>query len=313
MKNFILIFCCIAFLMAPAFSQQNEEAKEEESLGNEVEEALSGAAKKIESLFNKKSKKNRSEEAEEEAPESREEREMSSEEEDEAAEQAAANILNGIFGGDSDEEYVPTTNEFIGQFTMQMDMFKNGKPDKHNPMIMDLNFAKTKTGIVMNNMKGKSARMIMDLTDNTMIMVTEDGGSSQAFKMKRPNTSKVVNEAMKGYEVEKTGEYRNIDGYRCQKVIINDTKEETVTTAWITQDLDVDWRKVTESLMAGRVDTNMDALRALEGFTIESETIEKGGKERYTMKMSKIKIGSYDQAVFDTTGLEVMSMPGFGG
>jgi len=319
MKKILFIICCLALSFTPVFAQQNEEPAGE-SLENEVEEALNEAVNKIENLFKKKSKKKRAEENEEEEVEAPvyEERieEESSEttQEEQEAEEAAAEILSNIFGADADEDYVPTTNEFIGQFTMQMEMFKNDKPDKHNPMVMDFHFSKTKTGMLMKSNDGMQGRMIMDLTDNTMTMITTDGkGDNQAFKMRKPNTKKAVEEIYEGYQVTQTEEYKTIDGYRCRKVIIDDTKEDTKTIAWLTKDIDVDWKKVVETLMAGRVDAQFDNLRDLEGFTIESETISKNGKERHTVKMSNIKVGAYDQSVFDTSGVEIMTLPGIGG
>lgn len=323
MKNLLFITFCLVFMLiaVPNISAQTtgNEKQEEEKEVDEIENALNDAVNKLEGLFNKKPKK-RSTETNEET-EVVEDEEVEVEEDvrvinsvEEAEEAAAEDALEAIFGGQkADEDYIPIQNEFIGSFTMTYEAFKNGKPDKNNPSVIGFTFDKSLTAIKMESKENTSVRMLMDLSDNSMTTISTEKGKSTGFKMRRPNIKKYAENAMDDMKITRTGETKTIDGYKCEKVIYENEKEEMVTTAWITQDIAMPWKEVIKSMSMGRMPGNYNNQEMVEGFAIESETVEKGGKQTYKMKTTDIKVGNIDRAVFDTSGVEIMTMPGFGG
>jgi len=311
----------ILFLQLFAFSaiaqinteRQEERAKQkvENRVDQKVDQAVDNALNKIEGLFKKKPKKQKEEEVEveERSVDEMNDQEMPVEEE-EISEEEIQQKLDDFWGNDEEEEdYVPMENGFTGSFTMIMERLKNGKPDKNGAVNIEMHFDKTKTGMVMDTKDGKTAKIIFDLSDNSMTMITDEKGKTSGFKMRRPKIKKLMEDALDDTDIQKTGEMRTIDGYRCEKYIVTNTEDDYVTTAWITKDVDIDWRKVAESMAMGKLKAG--GYSDWEGFNIESESVHNGGKETYKTRTKNIKLGSVDKSVFDTSGVEIISMPGF--
>lgn len=103
-----------------------------------------------------------------------------------------------------------------------------------------------------------------------------------------------------------TKETKDILGYKCTKVIIED--EQKVTNAWVTKELNLDFSK----LAGGGRKGNNNAVLAKYGFPLELDgTDEKGSK--IVMKATKIEKTTINDSVFpDLSQYQVQDMPSMG-
>lgn len=304
----LFCLCSIAQINTNKYEERGKQ-KVENRVDQKVDQAMDKALNKIEGLFKKKNKTTTS-------PRVESEPEVSSEREDvdelsEEEKEAAAKIMESVYGEPDDSDYGISENEFVGRFTIEFSHYKNEKLDKSSPVMIDYNMSKSKTSMKMRSKDERIGNFIIDLSENTIIIVTEDKGRKQGVKMKRPK-AKVIENVLDDFTAQRTGEFKTIDGYKCEKVIYTDTKRDAVTTAWVTQDVNLDWKNLAESMSSGRMKVKGPSMTWIQGFPIESETIENGGKERHTMKASNIKPGMNDSEAFDTSGVEIISVPSFG-
>lgn len=107
-------------------------------------------------------------------------------------------------------------------------------------------------------------------------------------------------------KVTVTKETKDILGYKCTKVIMEDGQR--VTNAWVTKELNIDFSKLSGG---GRKGNNNGAI-AKHGFPLELDgTDEKGGK--IVMKATKIEKTTINDSVFpDLTQYQVQDMPSMG-
>ncbi len=166
---------------------------------------------------------------------------------------------------------------------------------------------------------GESARMIFDTRDGKTTMITTDKkGETQAFRMRMPRLGGLIDRAgddvASHLKVTRTDERRTIDGYACELVIVENTKEKTTTRSWITHDLDLSGEEVFGTIgrmMGGSGASRMPLPPGLtdlqDGFPIEATTVD--GNSTYEMRFTDIRIGDgIDRSLFDTTGVEVRDM-----
>ncbi|NJB86004.1 hypothetical protein GGR26_001772 [Lewinella marina] len=162
-------------------------------------------------------------------------------------------------------------------------------------------------------------RMIFDGSDGKTTMITTDKkGETQAYRMKVPKLgslfAKSVDESTDHLRIERTGERRTIDGYDCELVIVENTKENTTTRSWVTKDLDLSTEDVfgrISSVMGGPGAKKMSVPPGLQdladGFPIQSTTED--GKTTYETHFTDIKSGNnIDHSLFDTEGVEIVEM-----
>ncbi|NNE30424.1 MAG: DUF4412 domain-containing protein [Saprospiraceae bacterium] len=334
MKKYILILLCNLLLVC-AFGQNKGKEYEEKGkqkvenrIDNKVDEAMDKALNKIEGLFSKKPKKNKEEEPSEESSgtdrseENGEDEYITSEEieqqriEREEAEREklqemlGSTINEGQSNGEVDNK-VAYQSTFVGSFTMIFDSFKNGKQEKHSPATIHFHYNRNLVAMIMEGKDTKMAKIIMDSEENSMTMITEDNGKKTGMKMKRPNIEKITTQVMDDLEVTKTGIFKTIDTYRCEKILSTNKKDGYKTTSWVTRDFPIDYREVFQSMAMGRIKNSGANQEWIDGFSIESESVSGNGKEVVITKTKNIKIGTVDKSVFDTSGVEIMSLPGF--
>ena len=229
-------------------------------------------------------------------------------------EEATAAVMNALGMGGGDWE--PYTNPVTFSLTMEMtEVKRNGKTQT-----MQLQLGATEEQfayVTAGEGGGERYQMILNTQDGKTTMITTDKkGETQGFRMRMPNLQdKIQAAAADSYDYltfTKTGQRRTIDGYDCELIIVEDSKHNTTTESWVTQDIDLDAMDVFGSVagMAGAggqaAGGGPQGLAApFEGFPIESTT--KDGKATTTVKMRDIRIGAdaIDRSLFDTGGVAV--------
>jgi hypothetical protein len=145
-------------------------------------------------------------------------------------------------------------------------------------------------------------RMFMDGEKKEMYMLMEKD-QKIAMKLKTDDASK--NEEKNKPKVTVTKETKDILGYKCTKIIVENDKK--FTTAWMCKDLNLDFSKLGAS---GKKGSN-NAILAKYGFPLELEG--KDEKGTVTMKATKIEKTTIDSSVFpDLSQYEVQDMPSMG-
>lgn len=143
-------------------------------------------------------------------------------------------------------------------------------------------------------------KVYMDGEKKEMYMLMERDGK-MAMKIKMDNAAK--NDDKSNPKVTVTKETKDILGYKCTKVIIEDDKKTTI--AWVTKDLNLDFSKLGASGKKGSANATLSKY----GFPLELEG--KDDKQgTVTMKATKIEKTTIDNSVFpDLSQYQVQDMP----
>ncbi|MEL6970686.1 MAG: DUF4412 domain-containing protein [Bacteroidota bacterium] len=302
-KIFVLTLSCVFLsgtLQAQERIKNRAENRANQRVDQKVDRAVDKAAGAIEGLFRRK-KKNQ-----EETP-TGEPGESTSDEQMETDESAASDFLSRIqMGG---EEFEPYQNPIL--MNLSLDMTTVDKKGKENKVSVHYTFDTWATGMVMVS-EDNTARIILDNEEGYMTIISEDDGETQGMRMRQPvvDYDELVPNA-DSYTITDLGNTRVINGYNCREYLIE--HEEGTSNIWVTNDLDVDpvvIMKAMASQMGQRKNSNSSqAFYDMPGFPIESTTVSSNGKETVTARYYDIKIGNdIDKGVFDTTGINIMSM-----
>lgn len=163
----------------------------------------------------------------------------------------------------------------------------------------------------------EESRMILDTQTGKITMVTNEDGEQQAVRMRMPTiqtpeeVEETIEETMENMTIERTGETRVIDGYNCEKVIYTNTKEETVTEAWVTDEIELTAMDLAGPFMQmfqGKGAGSSALSQPFQEFPIESTTTDKRDKVT-TMKVRDVKVGAdADHSLLDVSGIPVQDM-----
>jgi hypothetical protein len=141
-------------------------------------------------------------------------------------------------------------------------------------------------------------KMYMNGEKKEMYMLMEKD-QKIAMKLKLDDTK---NDDKKQPKVTVTKETKDILGYKCTKIIVEDDKKST--TAWVTKDLNLDFSKIAGGGKKG----GNNAVLSKHGFPLELEGKDEQGT--VTMKATKIEKTSIDNSVFpDLSQYQVQEMP----
>lgn len=145
-------------------------------------------------------------------------------------------------------------------------------------------------------------KMFIDGEKKEMYMLMEKE-QKIAMKLKIDDDSK--NNDKKQPKVTITKETKDILGYKCTKIIIQDDKKSTI--AWVTKELNLDFSKLSGKSKKG---SNNEVL-SKHGFPLELE--DKNEQGTVTMKASKIEKTTIDSSIFpDLSQYQVQDMPSMG-
>lgn len=317
----IALFLCAGLMAQTTAERAGERAKTRaENRANNrvdrsVDKAVDDAFNAVGNLFKKKKKKtDAGAESAEPAP-TRTRTEGSTTSRNEGG--GGAEAIGGLFG--SGEPWEPYTNSI--SFSMRMEILetkKNGKEQRHN---VDMAVTSNRLGMRMEDDSNREAnRMILNTEDGkTTIITTDRNGEVSGMRMRMPGIRKAVADAAEDiherFTFEATGERMTIDGYNCEKVITTDTKDGTITEAWVTQDLNVDSQELFSSMMGlfgSSRQRNNGAVNsfsgAYPGFPIKATTTR--GKSTYETHYKNIRVGDgqVDRTILSTTGIPIQEM-----
>lgn len=312
---------CLLFTVALAAQNPTERVKRraenraEQNVNNRVDRTVDKAVDDvIGSLFGKKKQKPAQEN--DEATPSQGER---SNEDDAASQAAAAEMISNLLGGGKWEPY---TNPRSLSFSNEIITTKaNGKTEK---MMMDLAVTETKVGMRLHDeTDGEKTRMILDTQDGKTTMISTDKeGKREGVRMRMPNMKAMVQdqvedtleEATDHIQINRTGERKTIDGYNCEKYIVTDTEENTTTTAWITQDLDISMAELMAAMLnfTGGGQVKIPDMpkhgNMMDGIMIQLSQVNAEG-EKIDIHYRNIKLdGQTDKSILDVSGIPIQEV-----
>ncbi|TXF89386.1 DUF4412 domain-containing protein [Neolewinella aurantiaca] len=285
-------------------AKQRAEYKAQNKVDRSVDEAVDDAFNSIGNLFKKKKKKA------EPAPDTNSDAQSSES-------SPAANPYGGMIGNEDAAPYEPFTNEYSVSLDMEItEIKKNGKTETNT---MSMAVTTDQYAVLVKDQNGTEiSRMIFNTQDGKTTMITTDKkGKKTGFRMKMPGVRKLAADAAEEtadrFEFVQTGERKTIDGYGCEKIIVTDKKEGTITTSWVTQDLSINSKDVFAEMMGAlgnKVKTGPNSVmeRGFDGFPILSITEDKG--KTYETHFSNIKVGeeNIDRSLLDVSGIEIQSI-----
>ncbi|CAH1002368.1 hypothetical protein LEM8419_03275 [Neolewinella maritima] len=208
-------------------------------------------------------------------------------------------------------------------FSLRMLITERKKSGKENRSTIQLGAIPDRFAMLVTDEDGRQSQMILNTQDGkTTTITTNKKGQKEGFRMRIPNLgSKVdgVRDEMADYiTITRTGERKTIDGYACEKYLVEDSKHGTTTTSWVTQDLAL----TPEDVFGGMVGmmgagkqlfrTPEGGMQSFDGFPIQSTT--RNGKTETEMYFTDIRVGegSVDRSLFDTEGVTIQEIS-FGG
>jgi len=281
--------------LTPGEVKKKAERKVENRANQKVDQAIDKGLDALEGLFKKKSKKPEKESAK-----------------DYPTDQPKSSSSETKPTSKKKSDFVPSKNTFLGTVKMEYRFFKNDKEEKHSPMEIEMHNSEDATAMKIDHTDAPSSLMILHLDRDKISVITDHDGQKMAMEMNRPNLAK-YDSKIGEYDIQKTGNTKTIDGYRCAEYII--TGDDQKTICWATKDLNVDWKAYSESMMAmSKMNKNSknDYFGEMEGFPIEMTTTFKNGKEKVVIKTLEVKEGTYDASLFDLSGYNMMKIPSFG-
>lgn len=217
-------------------------------------------------------------------------------------------ISNEKKDDDDDDDFDPS-KVFVGSVDMKIST--NNASDNHEMPTMTYYSNGEKLAIKMNIDQGKGMqkemRMIFDPKEKTM--TTLEATSKMAMVMKIPDLTGHIDEdslKMKNVKVEKTNETKDIEGFKCRKIIL--TSDDGVYEFWITKEI-----KGTLAGLMGQMGGNNknpfgDSMKSMKGFVLEAKLQNTDSNDIVTMNFTNIKLGQPDAALFSTDGYKVQDM-----
>ena len=289
-KNLMLLGL-IALFLFPVFSVQAQlidfdkigkrtkrkaERKAERKVEDKIDDALDG-------IFNKKKKKG---EEEDEAYDATDEEEYTYEVDD--------------------SPVVP--NSFIGSYTMEMNTYKKGKLLKDASSTTSLTFDTYKTAFQPQTDDGSMLTLIIDNQAKTITSLQEEDGEKKGYRMAKPKMTVAENKpSATEVSVKKTAQTKTIEGYLCYKYLI--TSDEFRTTAWITEEIQVDMPFLPGKAFANVKIQQPKAYQDVKGMMLESFTVDNEGYEIKTL-IKNLEVGVIDVSIFDTSAYDIIDMEG---
>ncbi len=311
-----LILCLLVFgTFLPLHAQKpvkrakdRTERRASQRLDQKVDEGVDKAFSAIEGLFSKKNKKTATPATDTAAAATH-----TAAAGDDAAEVDASSFLSGLLGEQGDWE--PYTNPTTFSVVMNMkEIKKNGKEQESR---IGIGATSDRFAMLMFGEGKESSQLILNTEDGKTTMVTTDKkGETGGFRMRMPGMGKVAEDIAADMEdymtMTRTGERKTIDGYDCEKILMEDSKHNITTESWVTQDIDLNYRDVFGGLagLAGagnKMSAPTGPAPLFDGFPIF--TISDDGKTVTEMHITDIRTGAdIDRSLFDTKDVEIQEL-----
>lgn len=229
------------------------------------------------------------------------------------ADEASAAFMNMLGGGDEDFEAFRNEKPFTLVMTVTEE--KRGKSQVNH---IRIGASTDKIAMVTEDESGQSSQMIFDTNDGKTTMVTTDKkGNKQGYRLRMPNLGSLMqsakNEVVDHLKIERTGERRTIDGYACELIIVENTKDNVTTRSWVTKDVGLNGQDVFGSMarMLGggaaggaKMPFPPGLGDLVDGLAIEATSVD--GNKNYTMTLTDIRTGgNIDASLFDTGDVRI--------
>ncbi len=151
----------------------------------------------------------------------------------------------------------------------------------------------------------ENALIVFDGNNNLMVNynLEDKEGYATSDRFLKLGAALVTDEMVPDYNFEKTGEYKTILGYRCQKIVGSSQEGESIS-AFIAEDFPVTLATLNNSIFGEQGSTKFNQLMVdFNGMSLESEIIEKDGgrmdtkvtevsKTTYSLKTSEFNFGN---------------------
>lgn len=172
------------------------------------------------------------------------------------------------------DPFVPNT--FVGSFTMEMHMFKNGVESEHSPTNMTY-WSSPEMTLVQTAMavekQGHDMKMMTDLKGKWQYMLMYDGKSKTAMKspkMKVTMQADATHPTTSKPTVTVTDDTKTIDGHVCKKVVIK--SDDGTWTGWVAEDLQAPFGDMARNIRSGDA-AMMQRMGEIKGFPLEYEWV----------------------------------------
>ncbi|MEZ4687897.1 MAG: hypothetical protein R3B47_18090, partial [Bacteroidia bacterium] len=212
-KTFFSLALCVSMGLSASQAQIIKRAedrtkrKAENRVDRKIDQTVDDGFNAIEGIFKKKNKTQKTEE-------------QSSEEEVYVDDEGTIHSNGVEISFEEDNPGNATPNAWEGRFVMEMVEFKNGKEKERSNT--EMHFDTYKTAFVTESDGEGNGVVIFDKANGTMITKSDNNGEKTAMVMKVPkvhvNTDEVYDDVYEENNLPRaTGEYKTIQGYRCQK------------------------------------------------------------------------------------------------
>ncbi len=226
-----------------------------------------------------------------------------SEEEEESAE---SNVRVTVEEDDSSDEVAPS--EFIGYFTLESLVTKNGRPNRDGPAIITYYIDEYSFAVTPKTDEGETT-MIYDRRERevTTKTVNKDGDRAATITpMLRIRVNVEDRSVAEGaYTIEETGRTKTIEGYSCTEYRVE--TEDATTLAWATDAIPLDWRNIASFVQAKGPGgaSHPTNIYGVDGVVLEAHMTSKRKDEVTDYYLKEIHEGSIPEEVFSLDGYQV--------
>ena len=203
-------------------------------------------------------------------------------------------------------------SDFTGSFVMEVKEYKNGKMAKDFPAEISYFIDEYRIAFEPKNNDRKEQVIIIYDRQNRKITnkITDKEGKKTAMIMPMMKIKLGISKKdADKYEVSKTGKTKIILGYSCEQYIVEGPDE--VSTVWVTDEISYQMTGLADMVYvkdpSGNA-TNWSNIYGIEGMPLETRSESRNGKIVRESKMTSLKVGELDDAIFSLEGYEVSDM-----
>lgn len=190
---------------------------------------------------------------------------------------------------------------FSGHFILEISRFEGKDLIEENTR----NYSITPEKIAIStSINKKAVRLIFERKSSKRITIMlEEKMGVVTKKEEKKNELKSPN-----YKIKKTDEKKEINGYKCQKFLLESSSQSV--EVWLTKDIIFDFFTYLESyrLIDDIQQRNLQFLKTLPGFVIQATTTFKGSNEKIIMEFKDLKIPLTSLEDFDLSNFKMFDM-----
>lgn len=184
---------------------------------------------------------------------------------------------------------------------------------------MEMKFTvKNDLGVMESNtlvQQGKVLKMILNKSDQSVIMLMENGDKKTGMKMysKSFKTDSLMEAHARNAKVTRTGKTKVIEGFTCEQVLVED--DDSNVEAWVTDNASFNPLQFVSAVKGSQKDFSINKMNEawMKNAVALETTITKIGKEDVIKMLVKdIKRQPVDDTLFSTAGYEIMDMSQMG-